>query len=94
MSGDIQGVVGTLKGVEVAVPASEMMILLVVLTLCLCFRTTRFGLMTAFLGTYRWAWIVFKDDLATIHPYFLYGYYLFGVIVVILTLLTWFFAEE
>lgn len=83
-----------IKNIEVTVPASEIMLLLVALTVCLAFRTPRLGLLIAFIGTYRWAWIVFKVELGQAQPFYVYGYFGFGVVVVVLTLLTWMFAES
>ena len=62
-------------------PALEIAILLVSLTLCLVFRLNRIGLVIAYLFAYRWGWIVFVERSQS----FLTVYLLFGSIVGILT---------
>ncbi|HEY8240265.1 MAG TPA: hypothetical protein VIH35_02410 [Kiritimatiellia bacterium] len=90
----ITDVYDTLSSIEISVPASEMIFLMVALTCCLLLRVPRIGILVSFLGTYRWGWIVFRREFHETHPFVLYVYFGLGLVVVVLAILTWWFAEE
>ena len=92
--GSLLELYGTLRSIEITVPASEMMLMMAILTSCLALRFAKTGLMVAYLGTFHWAWMVFQQEFSETNPVFLYSYFSLGVAVVILTMLTWAFAEE
>jgi hypothetical protein len=85
---------GNLTSTEVTVPALEMLLLLAVLTVCLVCRFTRSGLLFSFLGTYRWAWLLLRDEFAHSNPIYLYAYFGFGIAVVILAVITWMLSGD
>ncbi|MFH0909134.1 MAG: hypothetical protein V1929_10255 [bacterium] len=84
----------TLHAIEVTVPASEMLLLMIVLVGCLAFKTTRIGLMIGFLCAYRWGWMAFKEGLAGTMPMFIYLYFGFGAAVVLLAVFLWMITDE
>ncbi|MFH0879854.1 MAG: hypothetical protein V2A34_09090 [Lentisphaerota bacterium] len=69
---------------EIPMPSYEVILLLCVLTLCLLFRATRIGLLTSFLFTYRWGWLIFEQTFGMQERTFVYGYFVFGFIALIL----------
>ena len=70
---------------QVTTPTLELMLLMVLLTITLVFKATRLGLLTAFLFVYRWGWIFLNETFGREQMAFLYGYILFGAIVIILS---------
>lgn len=84
----------TLHTIEVSVPSSEMLLLMMILVTCLAFKTTRSGLILGFLFAYRWGWMAFKDGLADTIPTFIYLYFGFGVAVVLLAVFLWMMSDD
>ena len=84
----------TLHGIEVSAPASEMLLLMMLLVGCLVCRTTRSGLMIAFLCAYRWGWMAFQGGIADTMPMFLYLYFGFGAAVVLLAVFLWMISDD
>lgn len=68
----------------VTLHATEVMILLGVLTLCLLFRLNRLGMILVYLDVYRWGWMFFQDSYGKSYQNYLTGYFLFGGIVLLL----------
>ena len=64
-------------------PAIEVTGLIIILTICLVLRFTRTGLVTAYLFVYRWGWIFFMGQTQDM----LIGYFIFGCLVGILTVI-------
>jgi len=69
------------KTATITLPAAELTALLLVLTICLVFRFTRIGLITAYLFAYKWGWALFVLK----YPHFLMAYLIFGFAVGIVT---------
>ena len=73
----------------VSIPGMEAMALLIVLTICLLFRITRTGLVTAYIFTYRWGLLFgeqyFAGD-AQVYSIFLASYIVFGILVLTLAM--------
>jgi hypothetical protein len=57
-------------------PGLEVAALLVILSACLLFRFTRIGLVTAYIFSYRWGWMVLAEQH---DPQYLVGYMVFGM---------------
>ena len=74
----------SLSKTMVTLPASEVVILLGLITFCLLFRWNRAGLIIAYLDAYRWGWIFFNEFFGKEYQSYIMGYYLFGGIVFIL----------
>ena len=77
------GFFSVMKNATVTLPVIEIGALIVALSLCLVFRTSRTGLVIAYLFAYRWGWSFFlKQDKV-----FFTAYLVLGVVVGILTVL-------
>ncbi len=79
---------------SITLPTLEIMLLLVLITLCLLFRWNRAGLIIAYVDAYRWGWIFFNEAFKGQFQDYLVGYYIFGVSVAILYLFSWYFATH
>ncbi len=64
-------------------PAMEVVLSLAVLSLSLVFRLTRFGLIFAYVLSYRWGWTLFVGRSEK----FMLAYLLFGTVTGILTII-------
>ncbi len=73
---------------QISAPSYEVMILLLVLTICLLLRATKTGLLAAYLFTYRWVWLMFERSFGPNQMIFLYGFLIFGFVVLILALIS------
>jgi len=69
------------KTASITLPAIELSLLLLVLTVCLVFRLTKIGLISAYLFAYKWGWVVFAER----DSHFLMAYLIFGTAVGIST---------
>jgi hypothetical protein len=69
---------------EVIVPAHEIVVVLVLQSLCYLFRTPRIGLLVSYVFVYRlgWSFMLSRFDLENA-PYF-YAYGIFGVLMLCL----------
>ncbi|MDP2991466.1 MAG: hypothetical protein Q8O57_12980 [Kiritimatiellota bacterium] len=76
-----------LSHATISIPGMEAMVLLIVLTICLLFRITRTGLVTAYIFTYRWG-LLFGEQYfagnARVYHVFLTSYIVFGILVLTL----------
>lgn len=76
-----------LSNAMISIPGMEAMVLLILLTICLLFRITRTGLMTAYIFTYHWGLLFgeqyFAGD-AQLYNVFLSSYIAFGILVLTL----------
>ncbi|MFH1477678.1 MAG: hypothetical protein ABIH24_09355 [Verrucomicrobiota bacterium] len=81
----------------ISIPGMEVLILLIVLTICLLFRINRTGLVTAYIFTYRWGLLFgeqyFAGDARVYHG-FLAGYIVFGILVLTLSLVAMMMATR
>ena len=91
---DITELYRIIHRIEVEVPASEMLLLMMVLVTCLAFKTTRSGLVIGFFFAYRWGWMAFREGLATTMPMFIYLYFGFGVASVLLATFLWMMSDD
>jgi len=73
---------------EISAPSLEVLFLLVILSVCLLFKATRVGLLVAFLFVYRWGFLFFQENFTGDQYAFVYGYLVFGVLVVLLTIVS------
>ncbi len=83
-SADMINIVNALAQTDCSLPAYEVMILLMVLTVCLLMRASRIGLVAAYLFAYRWGWLLFDSTFARTQMGYVYGYLVFGIIALIL----------
>ena len=73
-----------LSHATISIPGSEVMVLLILLTICLLFRITRTGLVTAYIFTYHWG-LLFGEQYfggnPRIYHIFITSYIVFGILV-------------
>lgn len=69
------------RNASVTLPALEITVLLVMLSVCLLFKFARIGLFTAYVFSYKWGWMIFANDSQKS----MLGYAVFGIIVGTLT---------
>ena len=91
----LKGLVVVLYQTRMDVSLLEIMLLLILLTLCLLFRSNRLGLIVAFLFAYRWGWMLF-DHLSPTQPNIvLFGlYFLFGAATALVAVVKLFFTDN
>ncbi|MBI2442042.1 MAG: hypothetical protein HYV35_11820 [Lentisphaerae bacterium] len=81
----------------VSIPAIEMLVVLVLLTICLLFHLNRTGLVTAYIFAYHWGLLFgeqyFSGD-ARVYYLFLASYIVFGIMVVVLFMLAMMMAAR
>jgi len=77
-----------LKETEISAPPIEMLLLLGILSISLVFKASRVGLLAAFLFVFRWGYVFFKENFDGDQYSFVYGYILFGLIVVVLSIIS------
>lgn len=86
-----------LSSVPVQVPLVEMVLMCGVLTVCLLFRFPRVGLIATYIFVYRWAWSV-RDMLylegPRHHAMFTTGYIIFGILVLVLSVIGMIRSED
>ena len=74
-------IVEIIRNASVTLPAMEITVLLIVLSICLLFKFSRIGLLTAYVFAYKWGWMIFANDSQKS----MLGYAVFGIIVGTLT---------
>ena len=72
-----------IQSATVSLPALEVTILLVALTVCMLFEVTRIGLVVSYLFVYRWGWLFFQAHNQGV----LVAYMIFGCVTGILAVL-------
>ena len=72
-----------LSSATIPLPALEVVALLVLLSACLLFRTTRIGLLAAYIVVYRWGFLFFMNNAQSS----LVAYMIFGGFVAVLTVI-------
>ena len=86
-----------LSHATISIPGMEAMVLLILLTICLLFRVTRIGLVTAYIFMYRWGLLFgeqyFAGD-ARLYNVFLSSYIVFGILVLTLALVAMMMAAR
>jgi len=81
----------------ISIPVMEAIVLLVLLTICLLFRITRTGLVTAYIFTYRWGLLFGEQYFAgdtRVYNVFLTSYIVFGILVVTLAMVAMMIATR
>ena len=71
----------------VSLPASEVMVMLGLLTIFMLFRCNRIGLVVAYLFAYRWGWLFFQQSFGAQFRDYVMGYYVFGAVVFLLVVI-------
>ncbi|MDD5677578.1 MAG: hypothetical protein PHW60_06240 [Kiritimatiellae bacterium] len=73
----------------ISIPAMEGIVLLILLTICMLFRTGQTGLVIAYIFTYRWGLLFgehyFAGDMR-LYNIFITSYIVFGILVLTLAL--------
>ena len=78
-----------LSHVMISIPGMEAITLLILLTICLLFRITRTGLVTAYIFTYHWGLLFGEQYFAgepQVYHVFITSYIVFGILVLTLAL--------
>lgn len=81
----------------ICIPATEAIVLLIVLTICLLFRITRVGLVTAYIFMYHWGLLFGEQNLAgdtKAYHVFITSYIVFGILVLTLALVAMMMATH
>ena len=80
---------------EIAVPAYQMLLFVVVVILCLFLRRFKLGLSTTFCFTFYWGFIYNREIFIEIEGFtpFLFFYLFSGIFVIVCTLIS-FFADD
>ena len=73
------------KQTNVPIPTLELLVLLVILTISLIFKSTRVGLLTAYLFVFRWGWLFIQETFHGQHDTFVVSYLTFGLLVTVLS---------
>jgi hypothetical protein len=73
------------KQTNVPIPTLELLALLVILTISLIFKSTRVGLLMAYLFVFRWGWLFIHETFRGQHETFLISYLAFGALVTALS---------
>jgi hypothetical protein len=71
---------------QVTAPGLEVMLLLLLVTICLLFRASKTGLLVSYLFVYRWGWLFIADTFG--ETSFLFGYAVFGALVLLLSVVS------
>jgi hypothetical protein len=77
----------SIRQAQVPIPTIELLVLLILLTISLVFKSTRTGLLVAFVFVYRWGWLFFNEMFHSQHESFLFGYLIFGALVMLLSVI-------
>ena len=86
-----------LSNAMISIPGMEAMVLLIMLTICLLFRITRAGLVTAYIFMYRWGLLFGEQYFARdpkVYNVFLTSYIVFGILVLTLALVAMMMATR
>ena len=62
-----------------------LLVLLVILTISLIFKSTRIGLLMAYLFVFRWGWLFIQETFHGQHDTFVVSYLTFGLLVTVLS---------
>ena len=77
----------TFQQTQVPIPTIELLVLLIILAVSLVFKSTRAGLLTAYIFVYRWGWLFFKETFRGQQESFLFGYLVFGALIILLSVI-------
>jgi hypothetical protein len=70
---------------SVPIPTLELLTLLVILTVSLIFKSTRIGLLMAYLFVFRWGWLFIHETFRGQHETFMLSYLAFGALITVLS---------
>jgi hypothetical protein len=84
----------TVQQTQVPIPTIELLLLLIVLTVSLVFKSTRIGLLAAYVFVYRWGWLFFRETFHGQNDLFLFGYLIFGALVILLSIILMLYPGE
>ena len=84
----------TVQQTQVPIPTIELLLLLIILTVSLVFKSTRIGLLVTYVFVYRWGWLFFKETFSGQHESFLLGYLVFGALAILLIAIVMFNSNE
>ena len=84
----------TVQQTQVPIPTIELLLLLIVLTVSLVFKSTRIGLLMAYVFVYRWGWLFFRETFHGQNDSFLFGYLIFGALVMLLSVIAMLHSSE
>lgn len=76
----------------IPLPAGEVMLFLVFITICLLLRLNRLGIIVSFIAAYRWGWIYIGSTFRNQYHDYTTGYFFFGVSVVLLYIVSLFLS--
>lgn len=79
----IESFLSVVTKASIELPAIEVTILLIVMSVCLASRHTNIGLVLTYIFAYRWGWILFAGH----NIEFMTAYLFFGTITGILTVI-------
>ena len=79
-----ENVISSVTQTEIIIPTHEMLLLLVIMTICMLFRAVRIGLFVAFLFVYRWGWFFFRETFSEAQFGFFVLYCIFGFVALAL----------
>ena len=78
----------------VPIPTLEILALLVILTISLIFKSTRVGLLMAYLFVFRWGWLFIHATFGEEHEIFMISYLVFGAFVTALSIVMMLRSED
>ena len=73
------------KQTAVPIPTLELLALLIILSVSLIFKSTRVGLLVAYLFVFRWGWLFIQETFHGQNETLLVSYLIFGVVVTALS---------
>ena len=81
------------KQTNVPIPTLELLALLAILTVSLIFKSTRIGLLMAYLFVFRWGWLFIQETFQQ-HDTFVVSYLVFGLLVTVLSVVMMFRSSD
>ena len=83
-----------LVSTTVSIPTHEILALMLLQAFCFLFRTLRIGLLVSFTFVYVLGWRFIQQQFGVPGMPYLYGYAVFGLLVVALAIYSWWAARE
>lgn len=77
----------------ITTPAPEIMLLVLMTTICMIARWSRLGLLLAFGYAYRWGWLLMHREFGSYHG-MLTAYYISGIIAVVGAIIAFLMQKE
>ncbi len=76
-----------LESAVIPLPAYQLTALLIILGVCMVLRVPQVGIIVAYLFCYGWGWRFCMRAIASNHPSIMAGYFIFGGLVCLLTVI-------